>query len=476
VFRRKRFPDGKLRKHKARYCVRGDKQVAGIDYFETYAPVTSWSTVRLMFTLTVVAKLHSVQVDYTNAFVQATLKEKVYIEVPKGFSASNPDVDIVLLLKKSLYGLVQAPRVFYEHLGDNLRRVGFEPCTDVDPCLWIHKKLGMVVIVWVDDCLFFHKDKNEIYKIIKELEKTMPLTQEESITAFLGIEVNQERDFYNLTQPRLIARCIEAVGMQDANSARTPSTTQPIGADSNGQPFCETWQYASVVGMLMYLANNTRPDIAFATHQCARFTHAPKATHAAAVKRIVRYLIGTKDKGLKLKPSTDISVDCYVDADFAGLYGYEDDQDSISVKSRTGYVLTLANCPLLWVSKLQTEIALSTMEAEYIALSQSMRDLIPVRRMVKTVCDILLGENKYTARMYSKVFEDNNGALQLARAPRITPRTKHYGVKYHFFREQVKNKEIQLYKIETTKQLADIFTKGLVQSTFEEIRQLLMGW
>jgi hypothetical protein len=146
------------------------------------------------------------------------------------------------------------------------------------------------------------------------------------------------------------------------------------------------------------------------------------------------------------------------------------------VKSRTGYVLTLANCPLLWVSKLQTEIALSTMEAEYIALSQSMRDLIPVRRMVKTVCDILLGENKYTARMYSKVFEDNNGALQLARAPRITPRTKHYGVKYHFFREQVKNKEIQLYKIETTKQLADIFTKGLVQSTFEEIRQLLMGW
>jgi hypothetical protein len=190
----------------------------------------------------------------------------------------------------------------------------------------------------------------------------------------------------------------------------------------------------------------------------------------------VRYLVGTKDKGLKLKPSDDISVDCYVDADFAGLYGQEDPQDPISVKSRTGYVLTLANCPLLWASKLQVEVALSTMEAEYVALSQSMRDLIPIRRMVKTVCDVLLGQDKYKARMYSKVFEDNNGALQLARAPRITPRTKHYGVKYHFFREAVASNEVKLYKIESSKQLADIFTKGLVQSTFEEIRRLLMGW
>jgi hypothetical protein len=116
------------------------------------------------------------------------------------------------------------------------------------------------------------------------------------------------------------------------------------------------------------------------------------------------------------------------------------------------------------------------MEAEYIALSQSMRDLIPIRRIVKTLCDVLFGPAKYKARMYSQVFEDNNGALQLARAPRITPRTKHYGVKYHFFREQVQNKEIQLFKIDTKKQLADIFTKGLVQSTYEEIRHLLMGW
>ena len=122
--------------------------------------------------------------------------------------------------------------------------------------------------------------------------------------------------------------------------------------------------------MLMFLANNTRPDIAFATHQVARFTHSPKESHGSAIKKIVRYLQGTKTDGMILSPTQDFSVDCYVDADFAGLYPVEDKQESISVRSRTGYVLFLANCPLLWASKLQTEVALSTMEAEYVALSQ----------------------------------------------------------------------------------------------------------
>jgi hypothetical protein len=226
----------------------------------------------------------------------------------------------------------------------------------------------------------------------------------------------------------------------------------------------------------MYLANNTRPDIAFATHQCARFTHNPKKSHARAVKRIARYLIGTRDKGLKIKPSKELCVDCYCDADFAGLFGTEDSQDPISAKSRTGYILTLADCPLLWVSKMQTEIAVATMEAEYVALSQSMRDVIPMRRLVTTVCDVLLGKGNYEGRIYSKIFEDNVGALQLARAPRITPRTKHYNIKYHFFRENVKRGDFKLFKIDTKKQLADIFTKGLPKKTFEDLRLLIMGW
>ena len=181
--------------------------------------------------------------------------------------------------------------------------------------------------------------------------------------------------------------------------------------------------------------------------------------------------------GIIMTPTKTLTVDCYVDADFAGLFGAEDSQNPICAKSRTGYVIFLANCPLMWVSKMQSEIASSTMESEYIALSQSMRDLIPVRRLLQLICDTVLTDQKENANIYSSVFEDNSGALQLARAPRITPRTKHYAIKYHFFREYVKQGQIKLFKIETTKQRADIFTKGLVQATiFETIRKLLMGW
>ena len=473
VFRRKRNPEGIVTKHKARYCVRGDMQTAGVDYFESYAPVCMWSTVRLMLILSLIAKLATIQVDYTNAFAQAKLFELVYIEIPTGFIKDPEDV---LLLLKSLYGLVQAPKTFYDYLTANLTKRGFICSPNIDPCLWINKAKGIICVIYVDDCLFFAKDESIILSFIKDMKTSMPLTVENSVTAFLGIQVLATKTTITLTQPKLISNVISITGMNDCNAVDTPATHSPLGSDLNGEKFHESWAYNSVIGSLMFLANNTRPDIAFATHQCARFSHAPRNSHALAVKRIIRYLSGTTTQGLILTPSSNYSVDCYVDADFAGLYGYEDDQNPISAKSRTGYVLLLADCPLLWVSKMQTMVASSTMEAEYIALSQSMRDLIPIRRLAKLACDIILGENKYEGRMFSKVFEDNNGALQLARAPRMTPRTKHYGIKYHFFREYVSRGDIKLFKVDTQNQLADIFTKGLVKTLFEKIRKLLSGW
>ncbi len=285
----------------------------------------------------------------------------------------------------------------------------------------------------------------------------MPLTMEESVTAFLGIKVKQEKEKYFLSQPSLIKKVINATGMNECNLTKTPAATSPVAADIHGDPFSETWEYASIIGMLMFIANNTRPDIAYATHQCARFTHAPKHSHALAIKKIIRYLAGTLDKGLIIKPSKEFSIDCYADADFAGLYGYEDSQDPVCVKSRTGYVLLLADCPLLWVSKLQTLVASSTMEAEYIALSTAIRDVIPMRRLMTLACDTIFGRGSYPARMYSSIFEDNNGALQLARAPRMTPRTKHYGIRYHFFREYVNNGDIRLFKVDQRKSCRHIY-------------------
>ena len=131
--------------------------------------------------------------------------------------------------------------------------------------------------------------------------------------------------------------------------------------------------------MVLYLASNTRPDISFAVHQCARFTHNTNVSHETDVKRICRYLQGTKDNGIVFNPPKKLVVYCYADADFAGLWGHEDPQDPICARSRTGFVVIFANFHLLWMSKLQTEICLSTLNSEFAALSHSVRALLPLK-------------------------------------------------------------------------------------------------
>ena len=274
--------------------------------------------------------------------------------------------------------------------------------------------------------------------------------------------------------------------MESCKPVSTPAVTTPLGQDKDGKPFSEDWEYASIVGMLMYLAQNTRPDIAFAVHQCARFTHNPKHSHSVGVKRIIRYLQGTKDKGMILQPNSSLQADCYVDADFAGLWGVEHDQDPICVKSRTGYLITYKNCPLHWASKLQSQVALSTMEAEYIALSQSMRDLIPLREIIKELQTYVFksSSNLQTSTLStafepipeSTVFEDNDSCLRLASLGKITPRTKHIAIPYHFFRSKIEELEIKVVAIDTKKQLADQFTKGLPEQQFVILRNSLCGW
>lgn len=230
--------------------------------------------------------------------------------------------------------------------------------------------------------------------------------------------------------------------------------------------------------MLLYLCGHSRPDISFAVHQCARYTFEPKHTHELALKRIAWYLKGTLDKGLILTPTTTLDIDCYPDADFAGLYGAECPQDPHCAKSRTGFVILVANCPVVWKSKLQTEIALSTMEAEYVALSTACKDLFPIQDMVKELGAALGFSLAKMTNFYVKVHEDNVGALTLGRLEprRMTPRSKHYAIKYHWFREHLEPRHISLVKVESAKQLGDIFTKGLGPVKFRQMRKLLMGW
>ena len=472
TLKRKRFPDLRIREYKARFCARGDKQKLGVDYDETYAPVVQWSTIRLLLTMSMALGLKSKQVDYSNAFVQADIDGEVFMELPEEFNSTDGE-DYVLKLKKSLYGLKQAPMLWFETLRKSLLDRGFKQ-SEQDPCLFL--KDDIVALVYVDDVLFFARTDELIDEVIEDLKKEFDLKVEGTVTAFLGMEVHtNQKGAYALSQPGLTERIISAVGMENANSTKTPAGTVTLGADDDGPPRRESWNYPSVVGMLLYLAGNTRPDIAFAVHQAARFSHKPRRVHEEAVKRIVRYLIGTKDKGISFVPGSKLSLDAYVDADFAGLWGSEDPLAPESVKSRTGYVILFGGCPVYWKSKLQTLVAVSTMEAEYVALSNCMRELIPLKRLVKEIGNYFDLKEDCTNAM-STVFEDNQSAIALAKVPKMTPRSKHIGLNYHFFREHVRKGIIDVVHVDTKNQIADMLTKGLADEKFRKLRASMLGW
>ena len=227
--------------------------------------------------------------------------------------------------------------------------------------------------------------------------------------------------------------------------------------------------------MLMYLASSTRPDILFAVHQCAKYSSCPKRSHEEAVKRIGRYLKKTRLMGMIYKPDRTNQLNCYVDADFAGSFAHEISHLKASVLSRTGYIIYLCGCAIVFKSKMQSEIALSTTEAEYIALSQSMRDLLPLRTILSELSRILMFEIT-TPIAQSTVFEDNNGAIELAKEPKYRPRTKHIAIKYHHFRDNVQSGKVEIKPIDTKEQRADIMTKPLEKTQFEYLRKSINGW
>ena len=188
------------------------------------------------------------------------------------------------------------------------------------------------------------------------------------------------------------------------------------------------------------------------------------------MKRICRYLQGTNAKGLVFNPSKKLVVDYYADANFVGLWEHEYPQDSICTRSRTVFVVTFDNCPLLWVSKIHTEIALSNLHYEYMALSHSVRALLPLKSLIKEVIDNLgIDCENLKFLSSSTIYEENNGDIVVATSPRMTTTSKPIAVKYHWFRQHV-GKEFVIRKIESENQKADIFNKVLQGQIFVRIR------
>jgi hypothetical protein len=283
-----------------------------------------------------------------------------------------------------------------------------------------------------------------------------------------------------LKQTGLIDRILEALGLDSKLAAGkfTPAETSPLAKDEDGPESEGSFSYSSVVNMLLYLSGHSRPDIAYAVNCCARYMFNSKLLHEKALKRIGRYLKATRDRGLIINPSGTLKVDAYPDSDFAGLYGYEKPTDPACAKSRTGFLISLSDCPVLWISKLQRETALSTIEAEVNSLAHCCREFFPVMHMVGEIGSVVGLPTKDMSSMRVSVHEDNSGALILAETipPQFTPRSKYYCTKTVWFREEIMKRQVSLKKIDTKEQLGDIFTKGLPRPQFEYLRKQLMGW
>jgi hypothetical protein len=278
----------------------------------------------------------------------------------------------------------------------------------------------------------------------------------------------------------MIERVLEIVGLsKDDEHVKlhdTPTSEHNVlDNDPDGLPCLQTWSYRSAVGCLSYLQSMIRPDITMALQQCARFCNNPQHEHKEAVKRICRYLLKTKNKGIVLKPDKSRGLQCYVDADWAGLWNDHSSNDPLSRHSRSGFVILYAGCPIIWGSKMQQLIALSTTRAEYIALSTALRDLIHVIHLLEE-----LRSNRFN--IHHPTPKITCALLRTTKVYRNRHKSQNQGSYYTFVCSpsplpfSCVNKTITIEHISTKQQIADMFTKAIPRDQFENQWDCLMSW
>ena len=292
---------------------------------------------------------------------------------------------------------------------------------------------------------------------------------------------DNETGNFELTQPRLIQSILEELGLERQNSTTkdTPAaSTKLLSRHPRSECFDGNFHYRRILGKLNFLEKSTRADLAYAVHQCARFSIDPKTEHGNAVKWIGRYLKGTSDKGYFMRPDPTKGLEVYVDADFAGNWDKElAGEDIDTARSRFGYIIMYAGAPVMWQSQLMTEVVLSSTESELVGMSMALRSAIPLMGMLKEMKQLGFTVHPSTsAKVICKVYEDNNGALAIAQVPKIRPRTKHINCKYFHFASYVERQEITLHRIDTSEQPADMLTKALDARTLVKHRTFVQGW
>ena len=456
VFKRKMAATGKIAKYKARFVVKGFTQIYGLDFDETYASVVKAPSYRLLFALQARFKWKCHQMDIKTAFLNGNVEHEIYVEPPEGFPE---DDDKVLLLKRSLYGLKQSPRLWYLCLRGFLEEIGWK-ASEYDQSVFIHPD-GMYLGVYVDDLLIFGPDEGQIQRVKDQLANRFQMTDLGRCSYYLGIHIHQDDngDVY-LHQSNYLQQIIQRFGLQGSRTFNTPMDPKAKMQKNTGLPLSldQIRLYQSKVGSLNYAMIETRPDIAEAVGVLSQYCSNPTNEHIQAVDRVFGYMQQTTELGLRYKhgASNDLNLQIFVDADWGG--------ELDTRKSTTGWVAMLAGAAISWSSKRQKSNALSTMEAEYIAASAAAQEAIWLRNFI---LELNLPAPVMTDSKVP-ILIDNDAALRLTRNPENHGRAKHIEIRHHFIRQTVAEGKVHTVRVASEDNTADILTKPLARDVFEK--------
>ena len=463
-------------RYKARLVCGGHRQTTD-DYDEIFSPVVRFTTIRTLLALAALNNWATAQFDVECAFLNAPLKEEVYIRIPEGCSQLMPKgmttENGVIKILKAVYGLKQSPR----NWNQELHKLKFVQ-SQVDHCLYSlkvpkisnGKATGFSVVhltVYVDDVALFG-DADLIKWTIAKVSQTYAITDQGELRDILGVQIHRNGTSILINQERFIEKILKTFSMDSCNPTKLPCSPELKlikGMEANTEEERKQMAsipYRSLVGSILYL-QLTRPDIAFAVKELSRFLVNPGPQMWTAAKNVLRYLKGTQTHGIKFggrasyntlanSPSHLVG---FSDSDWAGQV---DDR-----KSTSGVIFYLNNGAISYASKTQKCVALSTAESEYIALGEAAREAIYLRMLLKD-----LGQEQTEPTV---IYEDNAAAEKLCKNNVLHSRTKHIDIRHHFIREIVQQGKIEIKHLASTDMLADIMTKALAFPTFNKLGQ-----
>lgn len=426
---------------------KGCGQQLGINYSETFSPVIRYETIRMLFAIVAEKQLYMHQADISNAYLNSKLNEVVYMQQPQNFvSAKHPNK--VLKLNKAIYGLKQSGRVWNQTLDEVLQKIGFKQSKH-EACLYFKQTQhqSSYIAVYVDDLLIISPSENEIRAIKKKIASKFEMHDGGPASYFLGLEIQRDGDrgAVSLCQKAYIKNLLDEYGMKDCRAAVTPLDLGfHIGCKDDSCVKVTINKYQSLIGSLMYLAILSRPDILHAVGKLSQRNTNPHVEHEAAAKHVLRYLSSTVHLRIVYRKVGE-PVQGFADADWAN--------DQLDRKSYSGYAFLLSGSIFSWSSAKQSVVALSSTEAEYVALTAAAKEAIYLRN--------LLTEIGWTKQEPMIICGDNLSSQHISKNPVHHKRTKHIDIKFHFIREKIANNEIVLKYVSTDKNIADIFTKNL---------------